>query len=337
MSSWIELLDLTGRARVEPAEREPGELAEQSLAHVALEAAVDGMQPQQERRREQRPRAEQRDRPDAERPEPARVGTGDEQPGELGEEEEGRQLHEGDDRLHDPAHDERGAQGAQQAPGGLRAPGAAGGAACFRRRGGRLRRRRDDDLRSRLGALRAADRRGVAVPAQLAHRPALRPVPLEVLLRLREAELVADAEAQGLERAGLGRDPRVPVRPVARLDGLREGRRIAPGHPMDAARGDARQRDLAVLRDVLLQVRLDGHVVRDGAQDRADRRDRRGVPDEQVPRRRLLGDFEGRRAERRQRDLVPRHRLSRPGGGGPGRLMEHDVVSRRSPPPRPPR
>src|SRR5690606_20194828 len=128
--------------------------------------------------------------------------------------------------------------------------------------------------------------------ALLAHRTTLDPVGLRVHLALREAELVAHPRAEMLERGALRGHPRMPVRPVASLQRIRE--RVLPSsrHPMHAQRRAFGNRDLAIHRGVLLEIELDRHIGWKRLDDAREPGDGGGIADEKIACWHLVGHLE---------------------------------------------
>ncbi len=310
-------LDGAGAPGVEPAERQAGQLRQQTAAQAPGEPAVHRMQPQQQRRLQHRAGGEQDHGEDPHSPQRRRVGTGQQPPAELGQQHVGRELQDRQQRLGDAGGDEYVAQRREEASRASRAPPSP------RRLGGRGRGGRGGRGGGVGGGGVGGCRAGIRV-APGAHRLALRPVGLRVDLRLGEAEFL-EPLADLLERARLGGRPRVPVAPVARLERVGQRGRAGPPDPPRAHPRVGAERDLTVARVVLLEVQLDGDLPGHRREDGVDRGDRGRVADEQVAGRRLVRDLERPRAHEHEVDGHPRLGAGRPPRGGPGGFVQHEV------------
>ena len=272
------------------------------------------MQPQGEPGTQQCAEAQQPDRGQSQCPQPGFLGAGQQQPGQLDQQHERRELDQGDDRLQHTRHDQRGFQRGQQASRALRPPGSAG-----RRSGGRCGNRFGGfdfgfggGFGGRFGAIGA-------------HRPALGPVSLGVQLGLGKAELILQPRTQMLQRAGFRRHPAVPVRPVPGFDRGGQRCRVAtldPVHPQPRVLGDGDQQVVLV---VLLEIDLDRNVLWQRADDPVHRRYGRRVTDQQVAGGQVVGHGESRRTQGHHGDGVARLGGPGPLGRRPRRFVQHHV------------
>ncbi len=174
-------------------------------------------------------------RGDPERPEAGGVGAGEQQPGQLDQEHERRELDDRDDRLQHARHDQRRLQRCEQPAARLAPPASSDdllGGCSFGLRDRRLR-----CVRSGVG---------LTVPRG-AHRSALGPVGLGVDLLLGEAELIAHPSAQVLEGACFRSDPGVPVRPVPGLEGGGQRRAVPARHAVNSQSRVLGERDEQVV------------------------------------------------------------------------------------------
>ncbi|SKU11081.1 Uncharacterised protein [Mycobacteroides abscessus subsp. abscessus] len=89
--------------------------------------------------------------------------------------------------------------------------------------------------------------------------------------------------------------------------------------------GMSGQGNQLIVGAVTFQVYLDIHLGGKGRHDRVDRRDRRGVADQEEPRRKVRGHLKARGSERHDRDGHSRLCGYGPLAGGAGRFMDHDV------------
>jgi hypothetical protein len=185
------------------------------------------------------------------------------QPGQFDQQHERCQPEQSQHRLQDAGQDQRRPQRRQQATGGLGTPTAPRRfLGC--RRGFRLiiGRRRLDHVGFGL------------VAAASAHRAPGVPVGLGVHLGFGETELVTQPRPDVLERRGLGRCPRVPVRPIPGLDRRGQGFLVVAGRPVHPQAGMLREWDQCVVVVVLLEIHLDRDIVGNRSDNAVDSGDR---------------------------------------------------------------
>ena len=174
--------------------------ASTTCSHSVSAAPSSGAEPQQRHRRE------------ADLAQSRRLGAGHQQPGQLDQQHERRQLHQRDHRLQHTGGDQRRAQRREQPARGLRAPAAldrVGASCCTTTVSGS----------AVTGSFSSAISWSPAAPplvaAAGAHRAPGAPVGLRVDLGFGEAEVVAQPGPDVLERGGFRCRPGIPVRPVA--------------------------------------------------------------------------------------------------------------------------
>ena len=325
-------LDLLGASGREPAQGQPGELVHEPTAQGRGVGGVVDVESRQQDGGAGGGQAHDDAGRHRRAQEPARGRAGQQEARDVGQEDEGDHLEDGQEHLGDARGPHGPLGGSQNGDGGLRldgggrrrrdgrdgnGPPGATGRVPFRLLGP------DGRLRGLAGGVELVE---LGQGARLAQGAAAHPVGLGVKGGLVQA-VVAGQERPGATGCeGLRADPGEPAGPVAAVDGLGQalpvGKLFHPGRGDEAAAG---QREGLVERRVALHVDRHRDVVGHGRRDRGDGRVGGEVPQKEVAGRGRIEQGEGLGAEALGDEPLTDLATAGPVGGRAHGMVEDEV------------